>query len=391
MKRIGLFLETEPHYGGAFQYNQTVLDAVAALPRDKFEIVVGFTSVKWVDYLKPYEGVQGVLIPRGFWGRLIGLAWLLLRLPMGLWRKICPLFHPMAKALLQQECDLWIFPSQDIRSFQFPVPALVSILDLVHRYDGKQFPESASTWQLLNREPGYANMCRWAKGVLVVSEIDKQQVLESYGPPEESVHVLPMVAARYMYTTDVPEDFDTRYPLPSKYLFYPAQFWEHKNHKNLARAIAALKAELPDIRLVLVGSKKNAWESVMALIEELDVAEHIVILGYVPDEYMPELYRRARALVYATYFGPCNLPPLEALVVGCPMAISTVSCMPDRVGDATLTFDADSVEQIAECMRRLWTDDGLCEELSAKAKARAAMWEQRHFNERLRQVIERIV
>jgi glycosyltransferase involved in cell wall biosynthesis len=234
-------------------------------------------------------------------------------------------------------------------------------------------------------------MCRWAKGVLVVSEIDKQQVLESFGPNDELVHVLPMVAARYMYTKEIPADFDIVCPLPPKYLFYPAQFWEHKNHKNLVRAVASLKKEIPDLKLVLVGSKKNAWDSVMELIDKLGVADNILILGYVPDEYMPELYRRSRALIYATYFGPCNIPPLEALVVGCPMAISEVSCMPDRVGDATLTFDADSVEQIAECMRRLWTDDGLCEELSGKAKTRAAMWEQQHFNKRLRQVVEGIV
>ncbi|PKN12860.1 MAG: glycosyltransferase family 1 protein [Deltaproteobacteria bacterium HGW-Deltaproteobacteria-4] len=390
MKKIGLFLETEPHFGGTFQYNQSMLDAVAALPRDQFSVVVGFTSEKWRGYLTHYENLKAVQIPRGFWGRIFGLAWLLLRVPMGPWRKLCPLFHPMAKALLRENCDLWIFPSQDIRSFQFPVPALVSILDLVHRYDGKQFPESASTWQLLNREPGYANMCKWAKGVLVVSEIDKQQVLESYHPQEERVHVLPMVPPRYMYTQEVPEDFNTRYPLPPKYLFYPAQFWEHKNHKNLVRAIAALKTELPDLRLVLAGSKKNAWDSVMALIEELGVTENIVILGYVPDEYMPELYRRARALIYATYFGPCNIPPLEALVVGCPMAISEVSCMPDRVGDATLTFDADSVEQIMECMRRLWTDDGLCAEMSEKGKAKAAIWDQEAFNKELKQIVEEI-
>lgn len=390
MKKIGLFLESEPHFGGTFQYNQTMLDAVAALPRDKYQVVVGYTSEKWVDYLKPYQGVQGVLIPRGFWGRLIGLGWMLLRLPMGPWRKLTPLFHPMCKTVLAQGCDLWIYPSQDVKSFQFPVPSLVSILDLVHRYDGKTFPEAASTWELLNREPGYSNICRWAKGVLTVSEMDKEQVVESYGRDPETIYSLPMIPPRYMYDTEVPEDFDERYPLPEKYLFYPAQFWEHKNHKNLVRAIASLKKELPDIKLVLAGSKKNAWESTNALMHELRVTEDVIILGYVPDPYMRELYRRSRALIYATFFGPCNIPPLEALVVGLPMAISEVSCMPDRVGDACLTFPADSWEEIASCMRRLWTDDALCRELSEKALARAAMWEQRHFNEKLRQVVEKL-
>jgi glycosyltransferase involved in cell wall biosynthesis len=308
---------------------------------------------------------------------------------MGLWRKLCPYFYPMARAMQREKCDLWIFPSQTVRGFQIPVPALVAVLDTLHRYGGR-FPETISTWEYLNREPTYSNICRWAKGVLVVSEIDKQQVLDAYRPPEERLHVLPMVPPRYIYETKVPENFDSRYRLPPKYLFYPAQFWEHKNHKNLIRAVAALKSELPDLKLVLVGSKKNAWESVNRLVLELDLADDVIILGYVPDADMTELYRRARALVYATYYGPCNIPPMEALVVGCPMALAEVTCMPDRVGDAALVFDPDSVDEIADCIRKLWMDDHLCAELSERGKKRAADWDQEQFNKRLREILTHI-
>jgi hypothetical protein len=160
-KKIGLFLEYAPSGGGTFQYNQSVLDALAALPPERFSVVVAYTYDVWLEYLKAYD-VKTVLVPRGFWSRAVGLGWSLLGLPMGLWRKICPLFHPMAKALLRERCDLWIFPSQDVRGFQFPVPALVSIHDLMHRYE-RGFPESSSKWEYLNRERTYTNICRWQK------------------------------------------------------------------------------------------------------------------------------------------------------------------------------------------------------------------------------------
>jgi glycosyltransferase involved in cell wall biosynthesis len=117
----------------------------------------------------------------------------------------------------------------------------------------------------------------------------------------------------------------------------------------------------------------------------------VIFLGYVRDEDLPELYRRARALVYATYFGPCNIPPLEALAAGCPMALSDVASMPDRVGDAALTFDPDSFEEIADCIRRLWSDDQLCARLALRAKERDALWGQPQYNARLREIIEQVV
>ena len=88
-----------------------------------------------------------------------------------------------------------------------------------------------------------------------------------------------------------------------------------------------------------------------------------------------------------TYYGPTNIPPLEAFSVGCPVAISGIYGMPEQVGDAALLFNPDSVDEIASSIRRLWTDDKLCAELSEKGSKKAAQWGQKQFNERLRGII----
>jgi hypothetical protein len=46
--KIGLFLDTEPFEGGAFQYSQTILAAVSALPRDRFDVVAALTMIHGV-------------------------------------------------------------------------------------------------------------------------------------------------------------------------------------------------------------------------------------------------------------------------------------------------------------------------------------------------------
>lgn len=386
MKKIGLYLEVEPHFGGTFQINQTMLDALAALPSESFSVVVGYASERWLPYLKEHA-VRAVPLRRGFFGRAIGLGWTLLGLPMGVWRRLTPLFHPLAKGLLREECDLWIFPSYDLRSYQFPVPALVSIHDLMYRYE-KRFPESASGWACFNRERINRNNCRWSRGILVDSELGREQMVESYDIPGSRVHALPFIAPRYMHSRAVRPDFDDHYRLPGKYIFYPAQFWWHKNHGKLLEAIARLKGELPDLKLVLSGGRQNAYDAVVKQVQDLDLGDDVVFAGYVPDADMPEFYRRARAMVMPTYYGPTNVPPLEAFAVGCPVAISGTYGMPEQAGAAALHFDPDSAEEIAGCIRRLWTDDRLCAELAEKGKRRGAIWGQAQFNERFRQIVE---
>lgn len=386
--KIGLFLDPLPHTGGTFQYNMTILEAVAALPPDSYDVVVGYTSKIWLEQINKYT-VKSKFIKYGFTARVFGILVNYFNIPLSLCQKFSSLFQTTAQSLLHEKCDLWIFPSQDVLSYQAPLPSLVTVLDLAHRFE-KKFAESASKSEYLIRERTFSNICTWARGVIVQTKEGQKQVIDAYGMAAEKIHILPLVAPGHIYATSPPAGFEERYCLPVKFLFYPAQFWEHKNHRNLLAAIAGLKNDLPDLKLVLVGAKKNAYRSVLQQIEELGLISDVTILGYVPDEDIPELYRRARALIMPTYFGPSNIPPLEAAILGCPIAISNVSAMPEQLGNGALLFAPDSVTGISNCIRRLWTDDRLCSDLITEAKRRTSAWGQAEFNSRLHRIIDTV-
>jgi glycosyltransferase involved in cell wall biosynthesis len=185
-----------------------------------------------------------------------------------------------------------------------------------------------------------------------------------------------------------PADFETRFRLPAKFVFYPAQFWEHKNHARLVRAVASLRETVPDIHLALAGALNRGYAQVRALVADLGLDKQVSFLGYVPDRYMAELYRRARALVMPTFYGPTNIPPLEAFVLGCPVAVSDVYAMGEQVGNAALLFDPKSETAIADAIRRLWHDDTLCAELAARGTVSATRWGRPEFSQRLQGIIE---
>ena len=270
------------------------------------------------------------------------------------------------------------------------VPALAAIHDLMHRYE-RRFPEVSAQGEYKRRDNDYLNISRWATGVLVDSEVGKQQFAESYGRNPHSIYVLPFVAPRYVLASGQAKTDLDHYGLPDKFIFYPAQFWEHKNHKSLIRAAAMLKPQYPDIHLVFAGSRKNAYASAVELVQDLDLAENVHFLGYVPNSEMAELYRRARALFMPTFFGPTDIPPLEAAALGCPVAVSCIYGMREQMGDAALYFNPESVAEMAQIMERLWEDDALCQELARRGFIRTAQWTQSHLNERLRQIIDSLL
>ena len=98
------------------------------------------------------------------------------------------------------------------------------------------------------------------------------------------------------------------------------------------------------------------------------------MLGYLRDELLPALYRRALALVYPSLYEGFGLPPIEAMATGCPVLVANVSSLPEVCGDAALYCDPLDVGSITAGMRRLAEDDALCARLAAAGPARAALY-----------------
>ncbi len=384
MVRVGLFLDATPHDGGAYQYSQSVLRALATVPPGGATVDVWYTNESWRQHVDGLP-VQGRRIELG------AIDYTLLKmvkfriLPAALWRKLAQCLYPLAKAMLSRSCDLWIFPNQDAWSYFLPVPAVVSVFDLMHRYE-RRFPEVSRGLKYYRREGHYKQMCRFAEGILVDSNVGKNQIEESFQVAAEKVHILPFIAPPLPRLSV--NDASVRMPLPEKFLFYPAQFWAHKNHIRLLEALAQLRNEIPDIQLVLVGSKKNNYPSVLQQIEQLGLQGHVRMLGFVPDTQIAELYGRARALIMPTFFGPTNIPPLEAMSFGCPVAVSGIYAMPEQLGDAAIYFNPNSTDEIADTMRKLWTDDELCRRLRVKGLERSKKWTQPDFTNELWSILD---
>lgn len=388
MIRLGVYLGTEPWSGGAFQYGQSLLETLALLPRADYEIVCAYSTSAW----KPHvvrAGFRGLEVDYGRVHRVYDRILRNIGVWPGLWRRVVPHVSPLARRLLAESRDLWIFPAQDSLSYQLPVPALVTIFDLMHRYE-RSFPEVVGLGRAWRRDVHYRNICRWSAGILVDSEVGRRHVQDCYGADPAVIHVLPFAAPTYLSSPATGSAEALPFELPPKYLFYPAQFWEHKNHERLLRAIARSVPDAPDLALVLAGSPKNAYHRIRQVTAELGLESRVTFLGYVPDALMPVLYRRARALIMPTFFGPTNIPPLEAFACACPVACSGIYGMPEQVGDAALLFDPLSIDQMADAILRLWRDDELCASLVARGRLRASMWTPRQRTERLQKILRTV-
>lgn len=164
--------------------------------------------------------------------------------------------------------------------------------------------------------------------VIVASDFARQTLVERAGLASASVRTIPLGVDT--------ETFHQGTGAREPFVFYPADFYPHKNHARLLQAFELVQRRRPELELVMTGRDLPVVE-----------APGVTVRGRVPTPELAELYRRASALVFPSLHESFGLPPLEAMASGCPVATSSVGALPEVCGDAARYFDPESVEDMA--------------------------------------------
>ena len=381
-KKIVVVLNTEPEWGGEHQYTSVLMECLMQTAPSGMELTAICQNRYWRKWCRDNHV------------RVISCSWpaytekeqkRMIRSPL-LSRISCIYGTELGKALRKEKADAVFVTDQGLFIPNMGIKVIAPVHDLMHRYEGR-FPEVSSRYD--QRELLSASKAKYAWCVLTDSIVGKQQFTESYsndmGKQRPHIVSLPFVVPKHIVQCEE-EPVD----VPDKYIFYPAQFWKHKNHLNLIKAVGLLAGEIPDIHLVLAGAEKNALREARRCISDNGLGSHVTIKGFVSNGNITYLYHHAMGMVMPSYFGPTNIPPLEAMALGCPVAVSDKYAMPEQVGDAGLLFNPDSPEEIAECIRKLWCDNMLRQNLIKKGYIRIGRWTQKEFGERLKMVLDGI-
>jgi glycosyltransferase involved in cell wall biosynthesis len=251
------------------------------------------------------------------------------------------------------------------------VPYIATVWDLQHRLQ-PFFPEvSIAGWTWESRERRYQHSLPRATRVITSTKVGKEQIVKFYGVAPENVAVIPLPTPNGASSGERVSctNICARFGLDREFIFYPAQFWPHKNHVNLLMALDILRRnDGLDLDLVLTGADKGNQKYISDLATKLGLTSHVHMLGFVTRDDLEALYRGAVALVYASYFGPDNLPPLEAFKLDCPVAAARVAGVEEQLEDAALLFDPSDPGAIATAVKTLYGDPKLRERLTKRGR-----------------------
>lgn len=347
---------------GTGRYTEELIRHLAALEADLD------LAVWWPEGVSagPRDGrVDVIRKPRGFWNRL--------RLEREIQR-------------VRGDYDVVHYPANI-----GPIDGGPNVVLTVHDCNVLRHPE----WFRWERAQYY----RWAgrrsarrsSRIIADSEATAHDVRGLMGIPADRVDVVPL-GVDGVFAPVAPEACAAareRYSLPDRYFLYVGTLEPRKNLARLVRAWDHIAADVPE-SLVIAGRDGWKTEVIHRAIQAAAHRDRIHLPGFIRQDDLPAVLCGARAFVWPSLYEGFGLPVLEAMGCGVPVLTSNVSSLPEVAGDAAVLVDPENEAAIAEGMRSLSADGGLCGRLAEAGQRRAAGFTWRRCAEQTLAVYERV-
>ncbi len=219
------------------------------------------------------------------------------------------------------------------------VCAVVTVYDMIHELFPSNMNNKHSNWKRI--------AIQRADHIICISECTRKDLLKLYDLSEDKVSVV------YL-------GFDALIPSVVKiekrkpYLFYVGHRSDYKNFEGFLKAYANSYWLSNNFDVVCFGG--GAFSSVeKKLIKELNLSDEQLHQITGNDEQLANYYRDAALFVYPSLYEGFGIPPLEAMSLGCPVACSNTSSIPEVVSDAAEYFDPNDTESIRAAMELVLT------------------------------------
>jgi phosphatidylinositol alpha-1,6-mannosyltransferase len=273
-------------------------------------------------------------------------------------------------------CSMW-FP---VGVIAVPVGRLLSVdvAIAVHAHEVVYSDESLRKRFASRLRAVQASVMRLATTVIAVSSYTKDRIVD-IGVPESQVTVI------YNGVDPAEFDVDDRHDVVeevdgSRILLTVARLDPRKGQDTVIEALPAVLEDVPDLTyLVAGGGDQRRLDNLRALAEDRGVQDRIRFLGHVPDEELPALYNAADVFTMpnrreGTSVEGFGIVFLEANAAGVPVVGGDHGGATDAVadGESGILVDPDDVDEVADAIVRLLSDEELRSSLGDRGRERVA-------------------
>ncbi len=289
-----------------------------------------------------------------------------LKWPLPMWTQI-----RLSAEMKMRKPDVLFIPVH-VLPLIHPQNSVVTIHGLEYEYYPKMYP-----WRHLK-------YIRWstkyalknARKIIAVSENTKSDLLKFYNGDAKKIEV---VYHGYSLKDNIKKPTITQ---KNPFILFIGRLEAKKNIQGLIKAFSFLKNKykIPH-QLILAGHRGYGYRPINC--------KDVIEKGYISDQKKWQLLQEADAFAFPSFYEGFGLPILEAQSAGCPVIASNVSSLPEVAGEGAILVDPKNIEQIAQALYKIISDQQLKENLVRKGKMNIQRFSWQKCAQETLQVLEK--
>jgi glycosyltransferase involved in cell wall biosynthesis len=278
-------------------------------------------------------------------------------------------------ALKKYNIDLFL-STDGYLSLSTKVPTTLVIHDISFMH----FPNAMNRigmWYHKYFSPRFANK---ASRIAVVSAFTQSDLIKTYVTNPDKIDIVynaPSLGFKPL-NADTIQMVREKYTQGRPYLLYVGAMHPRKNIRNLMLAYESYRnANTDGLPLLIVGRKAWKTEEIENTYHSLTYQQDIIFTNRVSEDALYQITGSARGMVYIPFFEGFGLPIVESMSCGVPVITSNVTSMPEVAGDAAILVSPNNIQEIAQAMSKLQTDDEYWENLATLSlnRSKAFNWD----------------
>lgn len=243
------------------------------------------------------------------------------------------------------------------------------ILSTIHDLAEYQVPEKYSKKQAYIRRRIVKRQIKLSDQIITVSDYSKNDICRRFGVSKDKIHVIYNSLAKSQQNMEVFNE-------PENYFLFVSEIEKAKNLEVLIRAFSLLDEKYKEkFKIEVVGKHGNDYDRLQTIIANNNLQDKVHFNGFVSDEKLKEMYAKAYAFVFPSFFEGFGLPVIEAMGNNTPVICSDITSIPEVGGEAVLTFNPYKAEELKDKMEYLIQNKSVRKDMILKGQVRLQEFE----------------
>ncbi len=374
-KKIGIFVDSEKTSGGAYQELLTFIKNFEKF-NEKYNL--NFTIVctsKDLGFDNKLTKFKVIYFSLGFINRYIHYLFNFHHFFRRI-RKFLLFKNKFESFLDKNDIDYLVFTGPSQYPLYIEKTNFCMIVPDVNHRENNEFPELSFTPEYSRKDEIFTKSLPRSTMIIANSQDIKKRISFFYKILEERIIVINQQPSESIKNFNYKQKeiesvkYKEKKNLPENYVYYPAMYLPHKNHKYIIDGIKKLNLlKEIDISAVFCGSDKGYLKNLKEYAKKNNIDKKIIFLNFVNDDELPFLYINSKALVMPTLMGPTNIPPWEAFKLNVPVFYTDFKNIKSVLKDAVYYIDPLNPDTMVEGIKKILTDENFKKELIAKGSS----------------------